>query len=300
MSGGARLLNVGCGATFHPYWTNLDFNAVSAGIVACDVRRGLPFADGTFEACYSSHVLEHLTVAEAERLLREMHRVTRAGGIARVVVPDLERVARDYLQSLQRALDHEPGGEDDYDWMLIQLLDQSVRRASGGAMSRFWRDRSRCNTDFVVARAGLEAEAVIAQARAGAGRPARSLIARLRSRAPAQLIRELRQRGARALVGLTAGREAMVAFTEGLFRNSGEIHHWMYDRYSLARSLRNAGFSEPRVMRATESLIPGFAAYDLDVVHGRVRKPDSLFMEAVRDAVQPQVERAVSATAETH
>lgn len=29
------------------------------------------------------------------------------------------------------------------------------------------------------------------------------------------------------------------------------------------------------------SRIPGFAAYELDVVNGEVRKPDSLFMEGV-------------------
>jgi hypothetical protein len=69
-----------------------------------------------------------------------------------------------------------------------------------------------------------------------------------------------------------------------LFRASGEIHQWIYDRYSLGRALVRAGFINPRVASATDSLIPGFTEYGLDVVGGRVRKPDSLFMEALKAA----------------
>jgi hypothetical protein len=279
-----RLLNVGCGATYHPAWVNVDFAAASSDVRACDIRRGLPFADASFEACYASHVLEHLTPAEGARLLRELYRVLAPGGIARVVVPDLELIVLDYLRALQRALDREPGADDDYDWMMIQLLDQSVRRAAGGAMSQFWRDAARRNVEFVVARAGLEAEKVITESRAGVAPRRRGLLARVRSRTPAQLGAELRRRTARALVTAVAGRSAADAFAEGLFRSSGEIHHWMYDRYSLGRSLKRAGFASLQVASASESLIPRFASFELDVLEGRVRKPDSLFMEAVKEA----------------
>jgi predicted SAM-dependent methyltransferase len=277
------LLNVGCGDTVHPQWTNLDFQPLVPGVIACDVRRGLRFADGSFGVCYSSHLLEHLSPAEADLLLREMYRVLRPAGVIRLVVPDLEQVVRDYLATLQRALAGEAHAEDDYDWMMIQLLDQSVRRAGGGAMAQFWRDPARSNTEFVAARAGLEAERVMQQTRAGTIPTQRSLWTRVRTRSPPQLARELRQRTARALVATIAGRGSAQAYTEGLFRNSGEIHHWMYDRFSLARALKRAGFSEPRVVAAGESRIPHFSDYRLDVVDGRIRKPDSLFMEAVTD-----------------
>jgi hypothetical protein len=39
------------------------------------------------------------------------------------------------------------------------------------------------------------------------------------------------------------------------------------------------------VVAAGESRIPHFGDYRLDVVDGRIRKPDSLFMEAVRDTL---------------
>lgn len=61
----------------------------------------------------------------------------------------------------------------------------------------------------------------------------------------------------------------------------GELHKWMYDRFSLGRLLTAAGFVEARKCSALESAIPRFREYQLDETpEGRVRKPDSLFMEA--------------------
>jgi SAM-dependent methyltransferase len=61
-----------------------------------DLTRPLPYPDGAFEAVLGSHVLEHLTPAEAERLLRELHRVLRPGGVLRIAVPDLDAVIAAY------------------------------------------------------------------------------------------------------------------------------------------------------------------------------------------------------------
>ena len=55
----------------------------------------------------------------------------------------------------------------------------------------------------------------------------------------------------------------------------------MYDRFSLGRLLTQAGFVEVRQCSAAESGIPRFREYLLDETSaGKVRKPDSLFMEA--------------------
>jgi len=64
------------------------------------------------------------------------------------------------------------------------------------------------------------------------------------------------------------------------FRNGGEIHQWMYDRYSLKLLLQNCGFKDVKVVTAFDSSIKDWNSFELDAKNGTVRKPDSLFVEA--------------------
>ena len=67
------------------------------------------------------------------------------------------------------------------------------------------------------------------------------------------------------------------------FRTVGEIHQWMYDRYSLGSLLETVGFSQIRIVYAFTSSIPDWEKHQwLDVENGKVRKPDSLIMGAVK------------------
>lgn len=105
-------LNLGCGHVTPAGWVNVDYfigarlvsnplgrvfnriirptrHAWSSDIHIHDLRRPLPWSDGTVQTIYSSHSLEHLTLEAGQRLLRECHRVLQPDGIIRIVVPDL-------------------------------------------------------------------------------------------------------------------------------------------------------------------------------------------------------------------
>jgi predicted SAM-dependent methyltransferase len=82
-----------------------------------DLTQPLPYPDGAFEAAFGSHVLEHLTPDEGERLLLELHRVLRPGGILRIAVPDLDAVVASY-------------SPDDADAFLFGLLQGRERSTS--------------------------------------------------------------------------------------------------------------------------------------------------------------------------
>jgi hypothetical protein len=56
----------------------------------------------------------------------------------------------------------------------------------------------------------------------------------------------------------------------------------MSDRFSLSELLKGCGFRNPIVRTAFDSAIPDWSEFRLDGENGIVRKPDSLFMEAVR------------------
>jgi ubiquinone/menaquinone biosynthesis C-methylase UbiE len=62
-----------------------------------DLTKPLPFQANSISAVYASHVLEHLYLVDAQRLLSECKRVLKPGGVIRLVVPDLHAMAVNYL-----------------------------------------------------------------------------------------------------------------------------------------------------------------------------------------------------------
>lgn len=251
-SKGRLMLNLGCGSSFHSAWVNMDFITASKDVIAHDLRRPLPLADATCDVVYASHVLEHFTRGEAQAFLNECHRVLRPGGILRIVVPDLETIARLYLLNLEGAAAGDAQAADRHEWMTLELLDQLTRQRSGGEMKRYWQRNPMPALEFVIERLGSEVKGFL-EANRGAG------------------------------LAMTEAQPEPTAEEYIKFRSTGESHKWMYDRVSLRRLLESLGFSGVRRCAAAESDIEGFTAFNLDTnSDGSTRKPDSLFMEATK------------------
>lgn len=70
----------------------------SHGIRHCDATRRIPCADGSAEAIYSSHMIEHLDRRDADGFLREAYRVLRPGGVIRISTPGLAALVASYSQ----------------------------------------------------------------------------------------------------------------------------------------------------------------------------------------------------------
>lgn len=270
-----KLVNVGCGTMFHPAWINLDVVPLAPEVRAYDVRRGLPFADATVDMVYHSHVLEHLEPSAAEAFLGECFRVLRPGGVLRVVVPDLEQLARAYVALLDSVA---PVNPLVHEWLRLELFDQFGRDRSGGRVGDFVRTLAPAQLDLVRARVGAELDALVAAQRA----PARSVGARVRSAGWRGVVRRAHHVVVRGLVRLFGGAAMARALEVGMFRASGEVHRAAYDRFALTRLLGEMGFADVRVVTAAESRLAGFVEFGLDGRDGGVRKPDSLFVEATR------------------
>lgn len=125
-------VNLGCGLSVAPGWLNIDASpnaflarwptlALKALYRASGAKNwfseeryisiirghdflhhnldyGIPLPDESVDFIYSSHWLEHLFRDDAERLLREAHRVLKPGGCIRTCIPDLEHAVSQYLQ----------------------------------------------------------------------------------------------------------------------------------------------------------------------------------------------------------
>jgi SAM-dependent methyltransferase len=119
-------LNLGCGHNSSESWQNFDRSPMialrrhmwlkrllkMAGVLSDehippypdnvsrrDLVRPLPFEDGTVSAIYSSHMLEHMYIEDARRLLGECYRVSQKGAVLRLALPDALYYARELVEA---------------------------------------------------------------------------------------------------------------------------------------------------------------------------------------------------------
>jgi hypothetical protein len=202
-----------------------------------------------------------------------------------VVVPDLEQIVLGYLYSLDESLRGSRQWQHNYEWMMLELYDQAVRESSGGAMAAYLRTGSVPNPEFILGRIGVEGKCLMENdipdhLTHSANR--KKLIRRLvrAVHRPSRIGTTIRDLILRSVLG----KEDFHYLQVGRFRHSGQIHLWMYDRYSLATSLREAGFVRVRQCTPFQSAIIGWPQFQLDVEpDGSIYKPDSLYMEATKD-----------------
>lgn len=86
-------LQIGTGPLSLPGWLNSDL--ISADVYL-DVTRPLPLPDASFAYAFGEHLIEHVPEATGARLLRELHRVLRPGGVLRLTTPDLRKLVALY------------------------------------------------------------------------------------------------------------------------------------------------------------------------------------------------------------
>jgi len=65
-----------------------------------DIVKGLPLKENSVDGIYCSHTLEHLALDDLRVALNNTYKVMKSGAIFRLVLPDLEFIARKYIENL--------------------------------------------------------------------------------------------------------------------------------------------------------------------------------------------------------
>ena len=115
-SDGKVLLHIGCGATNSPEFINVDARPLAHVHIATDDITSLAdFGTGTVDLVYMCHILEHIKSSDLKRVLLEMKRVLKTGGVLRLSVPDFDKLVEVYngsgrdISAISRQL---MGGQD--------------------------------------------------------------------------------------------------------------------------------------------------------------------------------------------
>lgn len=230
-----------------------DFVPVDPESERIDLLAGLPFDTLTLDAIYAYHVLEHLDLHEGRRFLAECLRVLRPGGWLRVSVPDFVNHLRTYLECLEAARDR----PDDLELRVrleftrVLLLDQRVRRRSGGRMLELLRTAG-VDREFAIRTLGLTGPWLLDIARGTPRGPRRSAFSsRSTLRAAISSIRRRLEPRRR------------LPWWQRDCRETRELEITNWDEVSLTRELAAAGFEEVSACTtAGSSRLPGWS--DLD------------------------------------
>jgi len=277
-----KLLNLGCGQKYHKDWLNIDFVSNSEYVKAHNLLKGIPLKDESIDVVYHSHILEHFSKEDGYHFIRECFRVLNKDGIIRIAVPDLEIIAKEYLKNLQLSIEGDKEAKNNYEWIKLELFDQMVRNVSGGEMLRYLKQPVIPNETYVFNRIGSEGR-IIRESFLNNPNPIQNKISKRKLKASG--LKLIFKKMKAVFKKIKPGKSAMTmqqskALQIGQFRLGGEIHQWMYDRFSLGELLKKVGFGEIKICNAFESEIQNWETYELDVVNGEVRKSDSLFIEA--------------------
>lgn len=272
-------LNVGCGKKFNAKWVNVDMVSNSKDVIAANLIKGFPFNDNQFDVVYHSQVLEHIPKDQAARFIKECYRVLKPGGILRVVVPDLENIVNEYSRLLKENIENPSEiAAANYDWILLEMYDQTVRNQNGGDMAAYLKSEKLVNEQYVYDRIGYVGKSIRTQYLNNDKTP---------------LLHSIKKAFSSLNMFKYAVRLVMhklklqsQATRVGQFRLGGEIHMWMYDRYSLSKLLSACGFEDVSQKNPFSSNIPDWDSYELDVKNGLAYDPTSLFMEATKKTRQ--------------
>ena len=237
-----KLLNLGCGNHYHKEWINIDYVENNEDIITHNLHEGIPLPENEVDVVYSSHLLEHFSKSDSNYFISECYRVLKPEGIMRIVVPDLRIICQIYVELVDELLHGNLEREDDYDWIMLEMFDQAVRSYGGGEMGKYMARADLKNKDFIISRIGSQAKNYWDNLE-----KSKKTLKRLTAKFNTK---NLPSRIKARLQKIILGKEKYGYLNEGTFRNSGQIHKWMYDEFSLIRLLKNNGFAQVKVLSA--------------------------------------------------
>jgi predicted SAM-dependent methyltransferase len=243
-------INLACGSVFleNSNWINYDYSSAFKGVKKYNLLKRLQIEDSTANVVYSSHFFEHIPYSKVTFFLNETLRILKPDGVLRLVLPDLENMATNYV-NFRRLGEHCKA-----DFLVLEMIDQCVRNVSGGQLRLFYskikkqHDQHKSMIEFIKERVGEDLTTY---------NPNKNF---------RQILNAITQRLRRYWIKIIilalppAFRDMNISLTD-----TGERHHWVWDFYTLKKILEAVGFVDINRVSANSSIIDDFPFFPLDL-----------------------------------
>jgi predicted SAM-dependent methyltransferase len=267
-------INLACGSVFleNSNWINFDYASSSKAVKKVNLLKRLPLEKETADLCYSSHFLEHIPYSQVIDFLSEIFRILKSDGVLRLVLPDLENMASNYV-NFRKIEDHKKA-----DFLVIEMIDQCVRNIGGGQLQVFYskikKDQDQSMIEFIKRRMGEDLTIYSSQQKHNYNFLSKNFLSILNA-----IISRIERYWIKIVILVlpSAFRDQNISLA-----GIGERHRWIWDFYSLKKVLEAVGFVDIKRVSANSSRIKNFPFYPLDVDNeGRPRKgEESMYIEA--------------------
>lgn len=97
---------IGCADTTLPGWICTEYDLWQSHRFFLDAAKPWPIDPSSVDFVYGDNVVEHLTLGQARAFLKAAFIALAPGGVVRLVTPDLERIARAYLDDPDMTTEH--------------------------------------------------------------------------------------------------------------------------------------------------------------------------------------------------
>jgi SAM-dependent methyltransferase len=87
-----RRLRLGSGRHLDEGWLSADLVPLAMDATYMDATKPLPLPDASFDFVLCEHMIEHISLRDAQSLLAELRRILRNRGVLRLATPDLDRL----------------------------------------------------------------------------------------------------------------------------------------------------------------------------------------------------------------
>jgi len=264
-----KFLNLACGDHFinSQNWINCDFAPQSKSVKHVNLLGKFPFDSNSFDLVYCSHYLEHIELNKILDFINQCNRVLKKNGVIRLVLPDFENIAREYVMNK----DKNQGEFAAFN--IAEMIDQCVRTRSGGHLQD-WYYRSQGNkelSDYIYVRTGFKHKSK--------GELENKIKNRLKRITFKKMKLKLQLKMSYIVISILPNWFIVNHISKVA---TGERHFWVHDFESVKAFLEQSGFKDVKRVSAQFSCEPNFPLYPLDLNsqnHARKGK-ESMYIEA--------------------
>ena len=268
-------LNIACGNIYVDTddWINIDISSDDKKVKKINLLDMLPFADSTVDVIYCAHFLEHIPLDKINFFLLECFRILKKNGIIRLVLPDFEALAKEYLKQVNLK------NFIKANIILTLIIDQCVRKKPGGQLGLMYKNYLSNKDKYINEIKYINFLNGVNFLDNNSNKKKIFFFIKRK------IIFLLKEKLLRSWINFIIFFLPKSFIQQNISKTQiGELHHWIWDYYSLKNALKITGFNRIKKQSydTTECALYNLCNFDTNNKGEKSRGIESMYVECIK------------------